>query len=152
MRVLPILAAAALVAAACGGSSYTSKNDYVKSINKAEASLQKSVSSLGPSLNSSASGAEIATRLDAGSKAMDSAATDFQKISPPPDAKHAHGEIVDGLHKIAGTFRDAAGAARKNDTATMLKTLQQIDTSPGAAEIQKAQNELMAHGYKFANS
>ena len=39
---------------------------------------------------------------------MDGAGDNFGKITPPDDAKHAHGQIVDGLHKFAGTFRDAA--------------------------------------------
>ena len=43
----PVAAAVALFVAGCGGSG-VSKNDYVKDLNEAVASLQKSTSSLTP--------------------------------------------------------------------------------------------------------
>jgi hypothetical protein len=122
-----------------------SKNDYVKSLNEAVASLQKSTASLGPDAGG---GAGAVTRLQDGGKAMDVAAEDFGKITPPDDAKHAHGEIVDGLHKLAGTFRDAAGAARAKDNDKLLKVLQGLQDSAGARELSAATEELSANGYK----
>ena len=62
------------------------------------------------------------------------------------------GQIVDGLHKLAGTFRTAAKSAKSNDLQAVAKTLTDVTTSEGAKEIQDAQNELMANGYKFKNS
>jgi hypothetical protein len=96
-------------------------------------------------------GAQAAKTLDAGGDAMTKAADNFNKINPPPDAKHAHGEIVDGLRKFAATFHDAAGKARSNDVKGARDELSGIATSPGAVEIQKAQDELTKAGYKFAN-
>jgi hypothetical protein len=142
--IAPLAAAAALFMAGCGGSGGVSKNDYVKSLNEAVASLQKSTASLGPAATS---GAAAEQRLTDGAKAMDAAATDFDTIVPPDDAKHAHGQIVDGLHKFADTFRDAADAARAKDSSKLLKAISDIDSSPGAKELQAATEELAAKGY-----
>jgi hypothetical protein len=139
----PLAAAVALFVAGCGGSG-VSKNDYVKSLNEAVASLQKSTASLGPDAGS---GEAAVTRLESGGKAMDVAAENFGNITPPDDAKHAHGQIVDGLHKLADTFRDAAGAAKAKDSDKLLKVLQGLQDSPGAKELQAATQELAAKGY-----
>jgi hypothetical protein len=139
----PVAVAVALFVAGCG-SSGVSKNDYVKEINEAVASLQKSTASLGPGATS---GGQAVTRLESGAKAMDVAAENFGNITPPDDAKHAHGQIVDGLHKFADTFRDAADAARSKDNEKLLKALSDIDQSPGAKELQAATEELAAKGY-----
>jgi hypothetical protein len=140
----PLVAAVALFAAGCGGSG-VSKNDYVKSLNDAVASLQKSTAALGPD---AAGGAGAVKRLQDGGKAMDVAAENFGNITPPDDAKHAHGQIVDGLHKLAGTFREAAGAAKAKDNGKLLKVLGDLDQSAGARELQAATEELSAKGYK----
>ena len=147
LLLIPALAAT-LAAAGCGSSS---KNDYVQSVNKAEASLQKSLSGLS-GIGASSSGAQVATQLNQGGSALDAAADDFNKITPPDDAKHAHGKIVDGLHKLAGTFRDAAKSAKTNDLTAVAKTLTDVGTSEGAKELQAAQDELVANGYKFKSS
>ncbi len=139
----PLAAAVALFVAGCGGSG-VSKNDYVQSLNEAVASLQKSTASLGPE---AATGGEAVTRLQDGGKAMDVAAENFGKITPPDDAEHAHGQIVDGLHKFADTFREAADAARAKDDTKLLKVLQGLEDSPGARELQAATEELAAKGY-----
>jgi hypothetical protein len=140
----PVAVAIAFFVAGCGGSG-VSKNDYVKSLNDAVASLQKSTASLGPDAGG---GAGAITRLKDGGQAMDAAAENFGKITPPDDAKHAHGQIVDGLHKLAGTFRDAADAARAKDNDKLLKVLTGLQDSAGARELQAATKELASKGYK----
>jgi multidrug resistance efflux pump len=147
LLLIPALVAT-LAAAGCGSGS---KNDYVQSVNQAEASLQKSLSSLN-GIGASSSGAEVATQLEQGGKALDSAADDFNDIKPPDDAKHAHVKIVDGLHKLAGTFRDAAQSAKSDGRQAAAKVLSDVATSEGAKELQAAQDELTANGYKFKNS
>jgi soluble cytochrome b562 len=123
----------------------------VQSVNKAEASLQKSMSSIS-GISTNASGAQVATTLEKGGNALDAAADDFNGIKPPSDAKSAHAKIVDGLHKLAGSFRDAAKSAKSNDLQAVAKVLTDVTNSEGAKEIMDAQNELMANGYKFKNS
>jgi hypothetical protein len=138
-----------LVVAGCGNSA---KNDYVKHVNSAIASLSKSLSDAGGALNGGDAGAAAAAKLDAGGRAMDKASSDFSKLSPPSDAKDANAKIVDGFHKLAGSFHDMATAARKNDTAELTKALSAFENSQGAQEIQKAQDELAAAGYKIKSS
>ena len=141
-----LVAAVALTVAACGGEG-TDRNEYVNSINRAVATLQSSMSSLGD-VGSASSGKQIAARLQDGGEAMDAAAADFDKIAPPSDAERAHAKLVDGLHKFADTFHDAAKAARANDGDKLQATLANIERSPGAREIQQAQDDLEASGYK----
>lgn len=151
LLLIPALAAT-LAAAGCGSGS---KNDYVQSVNKAQVSLQKSMSTLS-GINASSTGAQVATQLEKGGNALDAAADDFNDIKPPDDAKHAHGKMVDGLHKLAGTFRDAAKSAKAakspDDLQAAAKVLSAVATSEGAKELQEAQDELTANGYKFKSS
>ena len=84
-------------------------------------------------------------------KAMDKAADNFNQIKPPSDAKDAHAKIVDGLHKIAGTFHTAAKDAKGNDLTKVLTEVQGITDGAGAKEIQAAQDELVKNGYKVNN-
>ena len=140
-----------LVVAGCGSSS--DKNDYVKHVNQAIASLQKSLTDVGGAVNASGSGdvGAAASVLERGGKAMDKAATNFEGLKPPSDAKDANAKIADGLHQLAGSFRDMAKQARAKDVQALTKSLGAFETSPGAAEIQQAQDELTKAGYKIAN-
>jgi hypothetical protein len=143
-RIALAAAGAALLLAGCGGSGGVSKAEYVKSLNRAVATLQTSTAALGPDATSAG---DAAKKLEDGGKAMDAAAEDFAAITPPDDAKHAHQQMVDGLHMFADTMRDAAGAARAKDQEKLLKVLSEIDSSPGAKELQAATEELTAKGY-----
>jgi hypothetical protein len=73
-------------------------------------------------------------------------------IEPPDDAKHAHGQFIDGLHKLADTYHGAAKQAETNDLTGLSKTLQGLPASPGIGKIQDAQNELKANGYKIQDA
>jgi uncharacterized phage infection (PIP) family protein YhgE len=139
-----------LVVAGCGNSD---KNDYVKQVNQAIASLQKSLTDVGGAVNASGSGdvSAAASVLEKGGKAMDTTAAKFEGIKPPSDAKEANAKIADGLHKLAGSFRDMAKEARAKDVQALTKSLGAFQTSPGAQEIQQAQDELSKAGYKIAN-
>ena len=77
---------------------------------------------------------------------------DFKAIEPPEDAAKAHDQIVAGLTSLATTFHDAAEAARAKDTAKMTELLTGIQTSEGAKQLEAAQKELVANGYKFEDS
>ena len=141
-RFIPLFLITLLVAA-CG--SVADKNEYVNSVNQAQASLTKSLTAINPAGDPT----QIATELDEGGKLIDTAATDFKAITPPDDAKRAHGMIVAGLQSLAATFRDAAEAARAKDTAKLTEILSGIQTSDGAKELEAAQKELTENGYKF---
>jgi hypothetical protein len=145
------VAAVALGLAIAGCGSSSDKNDYVKHVNAAIASLSKSLSDAGGALSSGDAGAAAAAKLEAGGKAMDKASSDFEALDPPSDAKDANTKIADGFHKLAGQFHTMADLARKKDVSGLTKSLTAFENSDGAQEIQKAQDELAAAGYKIKN-
>ena len=146
MRKFALLGAVvALLITGCGSTA--DKNEYVSSVNEATTALTQSMSKIGTADNSDP--AAMAGTLDDGGKAIEKAASDFEAITPPDDAKHAHELMVSGLHSLATTFTDAADAARAKDTAKLMKVLGEIQTSKGAQDIQAAQSELQKNGYKF---
>ena len=146
-RIIGIaLAAAALAAAGCGDTA--DKNEYVTSVNNAQASLTTSLSKINPAGKPD----QIATELDEGGTAIETTVKDFKAIEPPKDAAKAHDQIVSGLSALATTFHDAAEAARANDTEKMTTLLTGIQTSEGAKQLEAAQKELVANGYKFEDS
>jgi len=146
-----LLAVAALVAAAaasgCGGSG-GDRDAYVQQFNRADQTLERTLSGIGDDIRAGTSGREVGGKLDESARALDRAAADFDGIDPPSDAEHAHGRIVDGLHRLAGLFRDSAKAARRDDVAGLTRTLQGLESSAGAREIRAAQRELKDKGYK----
>ena len=139
------LAIAALTATGCGSAD---KNEYVTSVNNAQASLTTSLSKINPAGKPE----QIATELDEGGTAIEATVKDFQAIEPPEDAAKAHDQIVKGLTALATTFHDAAEAARAKDTEKMTTLLGGIQSSEGAKQLQAAQKELVANGYKFEDS
>ncbi|MBE2319744.1 hypothetical protein DVA67_027490 [Solirubrobacter sp. CPCC 204708] len=142
-RIIGLALAVAALAAGCGSTA--DKNEYVNSVNQAQAALTTTLTKINPAGKPN----QIAAELDEGGEAIDTAVKDLQAITPPDDATKPHGRIVNGLSALASTFHDAADAARAKDTAKMAELLNGIQTSAGAKELETAQRELMANGYKF---
>jgi hypothetical protein len=134
---------AALAFAGCGTAE---KNDYVNSVNQATTQMTKALSSVG---NVGTDPAAMASTLQSGSDAIEKAAKDFEAIDPPDNAEHAHQLMVDGLHSLATTFKQAADAATAKDNDKVIEALGNIQSSDGAKKIQEAQTELQKNGYKF---
>lgn len=144
-RIIGLALAVAALTAGCGSAD---KNEYVTSVNNAQASLTTSLSKINPAGQPE----QIATELDEGGAAIEATVKDFKAIEPPEDAAKAHDQIVAGLTSLATTFHDAAEAARAKDTAKMTELLTGIQTSEGAKQLEAAQKELVANGYKFQDS
>ncbi|HMJ35721.1 MAG TPA: hypothetical protein VK501_17575 [Baekduia sp.] len=144
----------ALIAAGCGGSggAATSKDDYGKQLAQAGQTLQKTFADISDQTGSGTSAKQIGDRLDRGAAALDDAAKKFDAIEPPSDAKSAHQKLVDGLKELAGVFRQGAAAARKNDTASLTKSLQGLSTSAGVKKITEAQQELKDKGIQVTTT
>ena len=148
---LALATSAVLLATGCGSATHDpAKTAYVDRLNQAEAALARVTRGINAVPHSS--DAQLATRLAAGARATDAIAGRFATVRPPADAEHAHGELVDGLHQIAATFRSAAGFARTHQDAKLASTLNGIDKSAGVQAIQSAQNELTSRGYHFKKS
>ena len=111
-RIIGLALAVAALTAGCGSAD---KNEYVTSVNNAQASLTTSLSKINPAGKPE----QIATELDEGGAAIEATVKDFKAIEPPEDAAKAHGQIVSGLSALATTFHDAAEAARAKDTEKM---------------------------------
>lgn len=135
----------ALFAAGCGGDD---KEDYVAEFNKVGTTLEKTLTSLGTDLTGSTDPKQIASKLEEGAKALESAASDLDEIEPPDDAKQAHEKIVSGVNDLANTFEKGASEAKKGDLTKLVDTFSSIQGSGGAAKIQEAQKELRDKGYK----
>ena len=144
-RIIGLALAVAALTAGCGSAD---KNEYVTSVNNAQASLTTSLSKINPAGKPE----QIATELDEGGTAIEATVQDFKAIEPPEDAAKAHDQIVSGLSALATTFHDAAEAARAKDTEKMATLLGGIQTSEGAKQLQAAQKELVANGYKFEDT
>jgi uncharacterized protein YukE len=150
--VLSVLTA--LIAAGCGGGGdqATSKDDYGKQLAQAGQTLQKTFADISDQTGAGTSAKQIGDRLDKGASALDDAATKFNDIKPPSDAQSAHQKLVDGLKELAGVFRQGADAARKNDTASLTKSLQGLSTSDGVKKITEAQQELKNKGIQVTTT
>jgi hypothetical protein len=151
--VLSVLLALAVVGCGGGGGSSdkaSSKVDYGKQLATAGQTLQKTFADISDQTGSGTTAKEIAQRLDRGATALDDAAKKFDAITPPAIAVADHQKLVDGLHELAGVFRQGADAARKNDTATLTKALQGLSTSAGVKKVTEAQADLKAKGIKVS--
>ena len=97
---------------------------------------------------------QIATELEEGAKAIEKTATDFKAIEPPEDdAKGAHEQMVSGLSALADHVpRRGRSRARQGHGRRWSTLLTGIQTSEGAKQLEAAQKELMANGYKFEDS
>ena len=141
------LAAVALVAAGCGG---TSKEDYEGELDQIGESLDEQLTEISRDVQSSGSLENAADDIEKGADALDEAAGDFDDIDPPDDAEDAHAKIVDGVEALAGDFREAADAARANDAATVLELFSDIEASEGFKKIDEARKQLKAEGYNVS--
>jgi hypothetical protein len=139
-----LLAALALVAAGCGG---TSKDDYEKKVDAVGKTLDDQFTEIGRDIQSAGSLPKAAGDVEKGADALDEAAADLDDIDPPDDAKDAHEKIVGGVELLADDFRAASKAAASNDTAKVLELLGGLETSKGFKQITQARNELKDAGY-----
>jgi hypothetical protein len=128
MRLLPLLAVAAL-AGGCGGMN---AEDYSERVAKASAAVQVAMAGAG----------QDAGKLDATSKSIAAAADDVERLDPPGEAEDVNTHIADGFRKLAGTFHQAAAAARSGDLDRRDDILEHLDTSPGLRELEAAESEL----------
>ena len=128
MRVLPLLAVAA-IAAGCGSGGGPAFDDELA---KAEAVVTEALTDLG-----SDSG-----ELEASSKAIAGAARELAASKPGGGEKRVHAQVVDGFRKVAATLHQAAVAGSNGEFAKRDALLEHLDTSPGMRELEAAERDL----------
>jgi hypothetical protein len=138
------LAAAALVAAGCGG---TSKDDYEDEINRIGETLDEEFTQIGRELQASGGLANAADEVREGAEAYDAAAAELEDIEPPEDAEEAHAKIVAGVELLADDLRVAARAAAADDAARVQELFADLESREGYRRILEAREELETAGY-----
>jgi hypothetical protein len=138
------LAAAALIAAGCGG---TSKDEYEDEINRIGETLEQEFTRIGRDLQSSGGVENAADEVREGAEAYDAAAAELEDIDPPDDAEDAHAKIVGGVELLADDLREAARAAAADDAAGVQTVFASLESREGFRRILEARNELKSAGY-----
>lgn len=157
-----LLTLVALIVAGCGGGDdgdsgsgsdgqATTKAQYTQQVRSAGAALQKSFADISDQTAADTTSANVAKALDTGVATLDQTVKQFKAITPPKNAAAAHQKFVEGFEDLTGAFREAADAARKNDTAALNKALQGLAAGEGVKKITEAQKELKALGINFAS-
>ena len=145
LRPLAIcLAALALLAAGCGG---TSKEDYEDEVDQIGETLDEQFTEIGRDIQESGNLKLAADEVAKGAEVLDDAAAELDDIDPPDDAEEAHVKVVDGVRLLADDFRAASRAAAANDAEKVLELFGDIESSEGFRKILEAREDLEAAGY-----
>jgi hypothetical protein len=129
MRLLPLVALAALLAG-CGGG--IGEDAYVARVTKASETVGQAMQGV----------TRDSVKLDAGSKAIVHVADDLDGLHPPGKLDHLNAQIVSGFRAIAGSFHQAAVAARSGDFKKRDDILDHLEKSRGMRDINGAIAEI----------
>jgi ABC-type glycerol-3-phosphate transport system substrate-binding protein len=134
---LVVLAAVAVLAAGCGGSSRntayaSSKAAYGSAVDSICANAVEKAKDLDLSTT-----AMIAKNGSQAGDILDTLAQNVEKLEPPAALKHSAQSFTDGLQQEADKLGDLQDAAKKGDTAK-IKQLQGDLTSESAATSEDA--------------
>lgn len=146
--VVLCLAALALIASGCGG---TSKEDYEEEIDAVGQQLDEEFTDIGRELQMSGGLEKAAPELRRGASALDEAVDDLEGLEPPDDAEKAHDKIVEGVRLLARDFRSAAPAAARGDVRRVLQLFGSIESSRGYRLILEARDDLRDAGYDVSD-
>lgn len=142
--VATALAAVALVAPGCGG---TSKEEYEKEIDRIGTTLDEQSTQIERDLQTSGGLPNAADDVEKGADALDEAADDLDDVDPPDDAQEAHERIVGGVRLLGDDFRQAAEAARLGDSRTVLELFGEFAARDGFRRIEAGLEQLADAGY-----
>jgi hypothetical protein len=142
-RLLAVcLAAAALVAAGCGGSS---SDDYQNDVREIGQKLQDS--SVGEELRNVESPQQLGEALRKAADLLDEAAADLEDLEPPDDAAAAHRKVTEGARETGEVFRTVADQAEGGNAQEVLSSLGQLTGKGGAKKLEEGLTELEEKGY-----
>jgi lysozyme family protein len=146
MKRLAPIALAALLLAACGGSSRLSKSQYEQHLQNDGKAVATTIRVL-TGAQSSTDLAGVVKKIDAAATAVKTAADDLDSLKPPSDAEADNGAIVTGLRAIETGLAKLKTALSSNPIAAAAigRSLQQ---APAVKAAEKAAADLKSKGYK----
>ena len=149
VRILPVLAAGALLVAGCGGGGgggALSKSQYEQRIQADGQAVQtavKKVSAATTSLD------VLAKQVDSAEAAVKKAADDLDSLTPPKDAAADNTQIVAGLRAIGKGLDALKKAAKKGSMTDVQAAALSLSDSPEIRAAQRAATDLKKKGYSI---
>ena len=143
--LLVVVAATALLAAGCGGSSPEplSKADYVSQVKAIGKDLSTSLNGIGSPKDSKTA----ATALTSVQSDLRDAVKKLEDITPPDNVKTAH----ENLTKAVGEFADELDPIIDKLNDGKLSALGSVTTLKGLTDIQSAATAIGKAGYNIGN-
>lgn len=117
--LLPLLAALALGAAACGDDVEKS-NDYVDAVNRAQNSFAQTFDRLNAQITSTSSPKEDRATLERFRAAIDRVVGDLRRVEPPDKVKELHGELIGEISGYGKEIDKARKAFRAEDPSKVI--------------------------------
>lgn len=146
MKRLAAIVFAALLLAACGGSSRLSKSQYEQHLQDDGKAVSNTIKTL-TGAQTSIDLAAIVKKVDSASAAVKQAADDLDSVKPPADAEADNATLVTGLRAIESGLAKLKKALATNpiQAAAIGRDLQQ---APAVKAAEKAAQDLKKKGYK----
>ena len=146
-RILPVLAAALLLVAGCGGGGSTlSKSQYEKRIQADGQAVQTAVKAVSAATTSLSA---LAKQVDSAEAAVKKAADDLDSLTPPKDAAADNAKIVAGLRAIGKGLDALKRAAKKGSASDVQAAALSLSDSPEIRAAQRAATDLKKKGYSI---
>ncbi len=124
LRVLLVLAAAALVVSGCGDADARRANAYVDAVNAAQSRFAATIDRLATRITPTSTPASDRATIASFTKAVDSVVAELRATRPPERVAGLHAQLVGEI----ATYRDdvrRAGAALASQDAQQLVTAQE---------------------------
>jgi hypothetical protein len=136
-----------LVAAGCGGSKPVSHEAYGTALRGATADLGGLTTDLAAAMKTSSPAKEIA-QLHAIQLGLRTTGTNLQAVTPSPDLKAAHGELVAGVQDMADAIDLLVQAERlqASSPAKAQAALRKFAADPALPRVQAAAAKITKAG------
>jgi hypothetical protein len=128
-RLVPVLAALALVAVAGCGSDNKSANNYVDAVNKAQNDFASTFDRLSSRITSTSTPQQDQKTLDGFKHAVDKVVVDLRAVEPPDKVKPLHAELVNEISSYGREIDKAKQAFANGNPKAIIKAQTQLVTA-----------------------
>lgn len=143
MRPLPVLIVAVLLAGCGGGGGGPlSKSEYEQKL----AAAGKAINDSGRGLAQATTKETFADGVGKVQKALDKAADDLHRVTPPADVETANEKLVGALHGLSDDLDGVADAASESLKQARAAT-EKLSESAASKQAQDAVTEIERRGY-----